>query len=98
MRNQGMWLAAVIAIGLTGCTERQVNSNAREAGREAQEAKQETKSAAREAGRAAHELAQETKEAAAKAGHVLKKAGKEAKAGWEEAKQDSRSRKEDPKR
>src|SRR5436190_18795709 len=97
MRIGTVCLTAVVAIGLTACTQREADSKAREAGRETREAgqdiKQGSKSAAREAGKAAHELAEETKEVASKVGKEMKKAGKEAKEGWDEAKRDDARKK-----
>jgi hypothetical protein len=103
MRIWTSTLVTVVALGLSACTQHEVNSNAREVGRETKEAGQElkqgSKSVARETGKAAHEVADETKEAAQKVGHGLKKAGKELKEGWNEAAAgDTRSRTADPKK
>jgi hypothetical protein len=100
-----LWIstfALLAVLGTSACTRAERDSAAREAGREAHEAKQDTKraadkiedgadTAARKAGKAAHEIAQESKEAAAKAGRALKRATKEAKEGWNEAARESRT-------
>lgn len=91
MRFSTLFLTTVLGLALTGCTQQEKNEAAREAGREAHEAKEDVNSAARKAGKIAHEVAEDSKEAAEKAGHAIKKAAKEAKAGWNEAKRESKT-------
>jgi hypothetical protein len=97
MRTKTAIVTSMLGLLLTACTQHEADSKAREAARETreatEEAKDKTKSVAREAGKAAQKLADETKEAATKMGTELKKAGKEAKAGWEEGKRESDSKK-----
>jgi hypothetical protein len=82
---------ASLAFGLAACTtaERsEANREAREAGRELEQA---TDGAARKTGRAAYEIADETKEAAKKAGKAVGKAAREMREGWKEAARDDRA-------
>jgi hypothetical protein len=96
-----MRITAILSVALiltsTACTRHERDSAAREAGREAHEAKREIQAgadtAARKAGRAAHEIATESKEAAQKAGTAIKKAAGEAREGWKEAARDSKDKK-----
>jgi hypothetical protein len=87
-------LSFALLLSSTACTRYERDSAAREAGREAHEAKQDIQqgadTTARKAGRAAHEIAQESKEAAQKAGSAIKKAAGEAREGWKEAARDSK--------
>jgi hypothetical protein len=85
--------AFLVVVGSTACTPAQRDSAAREAGREAHEAKEAADSAAKKAGRVAHEVAEDSKEAAKKAGAAVSKAAKEAKEGWNEAARESKEKK-----
>jgi hypothetical protein len=90
-------LSLALLLGSTACTRYERDSAAREAGREAHEAKREIEqgadTAARKAGRAAHEIAEESREAAQKAGSAIKKAAGEAREGWREAARESKDEK-----
>ena len=69
-------IAAVLAIGVSGCTRHSENRD----------------SAAREAGKVAYKIAQDTRQAAKKAGRQLHEASREARKGWNEAKDESRAK------
>jgi hypothetical protein len=69
-------IAAVLAIGVSGCTRHSENGD----------------SAARQAGKVAYKIAQDTRQAAKKAGRQLHEASREARKGWNEAKDESRAK------
>jgi hypothetical protein len=92
--NMRYLAATVVAVSLVlgGCTQQEVNSGAREAGRETREAGREVNEGARKAGRVAHEIADDAKAAAKKAAKAIGKASREAKEGWKEAEREDKAR------
>ena len=69
-------LVAFLAMGVAGCTRDDGHRD----------------SAAREAGKSAYKIAEDTRKAAKKAGSKLRAASREAREGWNEAKDEARSR------
>ncbi len=76
------YVAAAVLVFLSGCAP----------GSDAQKAESGSDKAARKAGATAYEIAQKSKAAAKKAEIELRKTGKQLKAGWDDAKHQSKSK------
>lgn len=75
-------LSTALFLSVSGCAP---DSDARKA-------ESQSEKAERKAGAAAYDLAQESKAAAKKAGRQIHEAGKQLKAGWNDAKQQAKSK------